>query len=200
MNAPREPVHALLLAAGGSRRLGQPKQLVRVDGVSLVRRATLAVLAAPVASLTVVVGAAREAVVAELRGIPLSIAVAHDWEEGMGASLRCGLAALPGDVAVLVLLCDQLAVDAAHTAALVRAFHASSRPIVASQYLGTLGVPAIFGAVLRPELGQLRGDQGARDIVRLDRTRVVAVPLANGELDVDRPCDLSSLSPPGDRP
>src|SRR5262245_65310471 len=109
---PRVAVHAVLLAAGGSRRLGRPKQLVRLEGLSLVRRAVDIVSAAQVDSVTVVLGAAADEVQRELAGVACRVAVVHNdaWERGMGSSIRRGLCAADDSAdpaGFLFVLCDQ---------------------------------------------------------------------------------------------
>jgi molybdenum cofactor cytidylyltransferase len=197
MSAPpssRPAVHAALLAAGGSRRLGHPKQLVRVDGEALVRRAARAVLGAGVASLTVVLGARAGAIALELAGLPLRVAENPRWEEGMGTSIRCALDALAGAEArdgLLLLTCDQLEVTSAHLARLLDVFRAGA-PIAASGYAGVAGVPALFGLAYRDELARLPAAEGAKAVLLRHAGAVQVVPLPGGERDLDTARDLEA--------
>ncbi|NRD60775.1 nucleotidyltransferase family protein [Corallococcus exiguus] len=190
-------VAIVLLAAGGSSRLGQPKQLLRHEGVSLVRRAAERALAAsPV--VTVVLGARRDDVAAELDGLAVRCVDNPDWALGQGSSLHAGLRALPPGVdGALLMLCDQLRVDAPHLRSLIATFERTRAPIVASTYAGTRGVPALFSRALFPELEALPTSGGARGLIARDPSRVVEVPLPGGEEDVDTAEDALRLTRPG---
>ncbi|WP_375754230.1 NTP transferase domain-containing protein [Corallococcus exercitus] len=190
-------VAVVVLAAGGSSRLGQPKQLLRHEGTSLVRRAALHALAAsPV--VVVVLGARREDVAAELAGLAVRCVDNPDWALGQGSSLHAGLRALPPDVdGAVLMLCDQLRVDAGHLRSLLSTFEHTHAPIVASAYAGTRGVPALFSRTLFPELEALPPSDGARKLIARDPSRVVEVPLPGGEEDVDTAEDALRLTRPG---
>jgi molybdenum cofactor cytidylyltransferase len=187
-------VGVVLLAAGGSTRLGRPKQLLTHRGKTLVRRAAESAVGAECGPVVVVLGAQAEAMMAELAGLPVHPVHNADWERGLGSSLRVGRRALEAGVeGALVMLCDQLQVDAAHLRALVSAFTRSRAPIVASGYEGTRGVPALFSRELFPELEALTADQGARGVIARDPSRVVEVALEGGGEDVDTAADLTRL-------
>lgn len=196
-------VGVVLLAAGGSSRLGRPKQLLVHDGKTLVRRAAEAAVAAKCGPVVVVVGAQSEAVTAELAGLPVRTVQNPNWSAGMGSSLRVGLRALDTEDATgaslavdaaLVMLCDQLRVNAEHLQALVETFTRTRASIVASGYEGTRGVPALFSRALFPELEALASDQGARGVISHEPSRVVEVALAGGGEDVDTAKDLTRLA------
>jgi molybdenum cofactor cytidylyltransferase len=191
MSAPR---HALvLLAAGGSRRLGQPKQLLVFEGEALVRRAVRLGLATAPTRALLVLGAQSQAVQAATAGLPLQRVDCPDWTAGLGASLRAGLAAVPDDCdGALVLLCDQPALDIPHLQALVTAWRAAPDRAAASAYAGVLGVPALlprawFGAL------SFDGDRGARGLLRERAARVTAVAAPGLSQDIDRPADLAAF-------
>jgi molybdenum cofactor cytidylyltransferase len=182
---------AVILAAGASRRLGRPKQLVELAGESLLRRAARAALAG-CSPVLVVVGSRAPEMEANLAGLPVTIVDNAAWEEGMAASIRAGVAALPaGASGVLFLLCDQLAVDAALVNRLLEAWRAHPDAVIACGYAGTRGTPSVFPARCFPQLLALRGDRGARGL--LGGEDVVVVPFPEGAADVDTPADL----PPG---
>ncbi|GEL75252.1 nucleotidyltransferase family protein [Myxococcus virescens] len=192
-------VGVVLLAAGGSSRLGHPKQLVRYQGSTLVRRAAEAAASLRCGPVVVVLGASRDAVAAELTGLAVRTVDHADWAAGPGGSLRAGLGALretepPALDAVLVLLCDQLRVDAAHLRTLLDTFERTRASVVASAYEDTRGVPALFARDVFPELEALSPDQGARGVIARVASRVVDVPLPGGGDDVDTPEDVSRLT------
>lgn len=200
MSAPIEhpalrEVHAVILAAGGSRRLGHPKQLAPLGGVSLLRRATELALAADVASVTVVLGANADAMAAELAGLAVRLAHNPDWRAGVGTSLRCGVRSLAArdevreGTGILFLLCDQLRLTVAHLDGMIAAFR-SGAAIVASGYAGTAGVPAIFGSAFADQLRELADSHGGKHLLTRYASAVQVVPLPGGELDIDTTDDL----------
>lgn len=187
-----EPLPAVLLAAGGSRRLGQPKQLVRFQGETLVHRAARLSLEAGFAPVLVVMGAEREAVAAALADLPVTCVPNPEWATGLASSIRAGIARLPsGCAGALLLACDQVALTAAHLAALRRTFRAAPGLPAASAYGGGLGIPALFPPSLFPDLAHLQGDRGAKALLDPGRTTAVAFP--EGRQDVDTLEDLQAL-------
>jgi molybdenum cofactor cytidylyltransferase len=197
-------VGVVLLAAGGSSRLGRPKQLVLHQGKTLMRRAAEAAVAAECGPVVVVLGAQREAVASELAGLPVRIVEHPEWSAGPGGSLVAGVRALtagdaaaggaaPAVDAVLVMLCDQLRVDSSHLRALVEAWRRTGAAVVASAYEETRGVPALFSRAVFPELGALGPEQGARGVIAREPSRVMEVPLPGGGEDVDTAADLARL-------
>jgi molybdenum cofactor cytidylyltransferase len=186
-------VGVVLLAAGGSSRLGRPKQLVPYQGRSLARRAAEAAVAAACGPVVVVLGAHREAVAAELAGLPVSTVAHGGWAAGPGGSLQAGLRSLPEVEAAVFMLCDQLRVDAAHLKALVETWRRTGAAIVASAYEGTRGVPALFSRAVFPELDALTPGEGARSVIARAPSRVAEVPLPGGGEDVDTAQDLARL-------
>ena len=184
-------VPAIILAAGASRRLGRPKQLVRVAGETLLRRAVRAALAG-CAPVLVVVGSRAGEMEAHLAGLAVTLVANPDWEEGMASSIRAGIRALPpGAEAALLLVCDQRAVDGDLVRRLLEARRARPDAVVACGYGGVRGTPSLFPARCFPALLALRGDRGARDQLRGDD--VTVVPFPGGERDLDRPEDLPDL-------
>ncbi len=187
---------AVVLAAGRSRRLGRPKQLVRFRGEALVHRAARAAVEAGFAPVVVVVAPGAAAVRDAVADLPVEVIENPRTLAGMGSSVQAGVAraraGTPDLAGVALLACDQPLVDAAHLRSLAAAREATGRPVVASEYGGVLGVPALLGAESLDEIASLRGDAGAREIVRRDPARVVGVALPGGALDVDRPEDLAA--------
>jgi molybdenum cofactor cytidylyltransferase len=186
----------VLLAAGGSTRLGHSKQLLRWNGKSLLRRAAETALASGCHPVVVVLGAEAEAHRAELEGLSVRDVENTRWREGMGGSLRLGMEALRGEPsleAVVLMVCDQPAVTAEHLMALTRTHQERGQPIIASGYAGTVGVPALFDRSLFAELEALPASAGARPLLTKEPGRVAVVPLPGGELDVDTPEDVERL-------
>lgn len=181
----------LLLAAGASSRLGRPKQLLRYQGHTLLRRAAETAVASGCHPIVVVTGAQHEALLPELEGLPVEVVHNAAWATGMGASIKTGLAALTKLPeaeelpAVIVLLCDQPLVTPELLQQLVAQHTATGQSIVASAYAGTVGVPVLFGAEALPLLRALPDAAGAGQLLRQHPELVATVPFADGAVDVD---------------
>jgi molybdenum cofactor cytidylyltransferase len=189
------PPHVLVLAAGASRRLGQPKQLVKLAGRPALHIVVSNAVAVAGHAVTVVVGAHAREMTHLLAHSPASVVVNRHWEEGMASSLRFGVASLPaGCEAAMVLLGDQVAITADDLKRLVSAWKGEASMIAASVYEQRVGVPAIFPRFCFSELAELRGDQGARMVLERNNYRLVRVPMPNAAVDLDTPEDLAALN------
>ncbi len=185
-------VAAVVLAAGGSRRLGQPKQLVLWKGEALVRRAARLALEAGCRPVRVVLGAEAEACRQALAGLDVEPILNPAWGEGMASSLRAGIRQLPEEAeAILLLACDQPHLEVSHLAGLLAVQAAGPEATVASAYGGVRGVPALFPRRRLPELAALEGDRGARALLAGPEVR--EVPFPGGAFDLDAPEDLERL-------
>jgi len=186
----------VLLAAGGSRRLGRPKQLLPYLGRTLVEHAADVAVGSNADEVIVVVGAEHESVREKLAGAAVRIVLNPDWSEGMGGSIRCGVEALAAQTdCVVIALCDQPRITADLLRGLALRQFESGSPIVACSYGGVIGVPCAFGSELFPSLLSLTGDSGARDLIRSSPTPVEIVPFGGGNLDVDTGDDYRRLVP-----
>lgn len=181
---------AVVLAAGGSRRFGRSKQLLEWRGESLVRSAARAALGSGADETLVVLGPHAAQVEASLDGLAVRVIGNPGWEEGLGSSIRAGVsAALQGDeelAGLLLCLADQPLVGAAVLAELTRAWKAG-HATVATGYPDGAGVPALFSRAADLEvLAGLRGDRGARDLLRgVEGTDIHVIPCAAALVDID---------------
>ncbi len=184
---------ALVLAAGASTRLGQPKQLLRYDGELLIERAVRVAREAGADPVFVVLGANYQPVFQVLSQLQPAVRVLLNqaWQQGMGNSIALGAAAAERDGAddLLVLTCDQIHVTPEHLRTLVAVSHRDH--VVASEYAEHRGVPALFPEFSFHALQELRGDRGARDL--LQQEDVLSIPLPLGEVDIDTPEDMDAL-------
>ncbi|MFF5183221.1 NTP transferase domain-containing protein [Streptomyces sp. NPDC000345] len=193
-----DEVAGLLLAAGGGRRLGgRPKALLTHRGRPLVEHAVGVLRAAGCTRVHVVLGAAADAVRERARLDGCVVVENPDWEEGMGTSLRAGLASLAGTGAraALVSLVDQPGIGP-EAAARTRAAFEDEESLAAASYDGVRGHPVLFGAAHWAGVAaSASGDQGARAYLK---ARAAALTLVEcGDVarpyDIDTEADLSHL-------
>lgn len=192
-------VAAIIIAAGPSSRLGQPKQLVTLDDETLLQRTIRIAQEAGANPVFVVLGAHREQIESRTDFSSSIVVTNPDWEEGMASSIRVGIESLdkqPETAGVLLLICDQLAVTAEHLGQMLVAFEQNPSNLIASRYAGKRGIPAIFPSTAFAKLLALRGDKGARELLSGPDQRVIEVPLENGGFDIDSPQDLARLLAP----
>ena len=187
----------IILAAGASTRMGTPKQLLLYQGCSFIRHITEVAIASVCQPITVVLGANAERIKSELNQLPVQIVENQQWEEGMSSSIRVGIEALlamnPHLEAVAIALCDQPFVSPQTLNQLVEAYHFTGKPIIASEYAGTLGVPALFSRTLFSELMTLKSTEGAKQVIRKHIHEVYSVPFPEGAIDIDTPNDYEQL-------
>lgn len=192
-----DSLFAIVLAAGASTRFGSPKQLVRVAGRPLLHSAVTRASEVTGSAVIVVLGSGAAQLGAALKHSPGSIVINQDWREGLASSIRAGVARLPLTCAgAMLLLADQPAVTADDLKRLAGTWRKQTQYIAAALYAGDVGVPAIFPRSMFQELAQLRGDVGARALMRRNTDRVVRVPMPSAALDVDTPEDLLAIAAP----
>ena len=182
-------IAAAVLAAGGSTRLGAPKQLLQLNGETLVHRAVRSAIDSGVDRVIAIVGYSADLVIRELNDLEVTIVRNDAWHSGMSGSLRAAVRAADGYDALLIMLCDQPLVTAMDLRILLSAFAAEGRGIAAASYGQSLGVPAVFASSLFPELLATTGDKGAKSVILADEDRVTAVTIAAAAMDVDSPED-----------
>ena len=188
-------IGVVLLAAGGSGRMGTPKQLLEFGGKPLVRHSAEVALAA-FESLIAVVGASAAEVEAALAGLPVQVVHNARWKDGVGTSIQAGVqrAAELGLEGVVLLPADQPLVTADHLRALREHQGTSGKPIVASRYAGTVGVPVLFSRRYFPHLLQLVPTQGCKGIIMSNEQDALLVDCQAAEFDIDTPGDYASLA------
>ena len=192
--AMHEKIAGVVLAAGASRRLGQPKQLLTWQGKSLVRHAAEVALEAGLSPVVVVTGAFEEAVVEAVRDIPARVVHNPAWAGGQSTSVRRGLAELPSNVGGAVfLLVDQPFVSAPLIRALVEEHARTLAPIVAPLIDETRGNPVLFDRQTFSDFGLLEGDVGARTL--FSRHRALWIPWYEPRvlMDIDNLDDYQRL-------
>ena len=191
----RPVLTGIVLAAGASSRFGSPKLLAEIRGKPILRWSVEKILRAGPGEVIVVVGHQGDAVGAALEGLCVRVVRNGEWAEGMGSSLRAGVAATPNTDAVMIALGDQPGLSDSAIAALLRTHEEKRGRIIVPSYRGERGHPVIFPATVFPELLALRGDRGARDVILRDPGRVERVELdAPVPLDLDTGADLTIVA------
>jgi molybdenum cofactor cytidylyltransferase len=179
----------ILLAAGQSRRLGRPKQLLERAGESLLTKTVNAALGIEDIPVVVVLGAHAERMMPLLIDPRLVVVQNPDWPEGMASSVRCGLTVTRNRFSdtdgILVIVCDQPGLDTLALQRLIELQRNTGLPAAAASYAGRLGTPAIFHARLFADLMKLSGDRGARQLLQDLGPDVAVLPFEEGALDID---------------
>jgi CTP:molybdopterin cytidylyltransferase MocA len=186
-------LHAVLLAAGGSSRLGRAKQLLTYAGEPLVHRGAR-LLTGITPRVTVVTGASPDEVGEALSDLDVEHVHNARWREGVGGSLALAARQFEaGTRATLILLCDQYGIESEQLVALSAAWREKPARITAAHWGERFGPPVIFPVRFFPRLRRLCGDLGARQLLVEERARVNFVDMPRAALDVDDAADLARM-------
>ncbi len=161
--AVHEQIAAIILAAGGSERMGQPKQLLAWHGEPLVKHVARAALDGGIQKIIIVVGAAGDEVKEALSGLPMIFVNNLDWQLGQSTSLKAGLSELPAEIgAAIFFLADQPQVSPTLVRALIEKHASTLAPIIAPLVDGQRGNPVLFDRATFIDLLTIQGDSGGR--------------------------------------
>ena len=179
----------VLLAAGMSSRLGRPKQLLAYQGDYLLNHAIKVTKQVNVAATVVIIGAEAELLLNEIKNVDVKVVLNQQFKEGISSSIRCGVQYIQdydrNIENIIIMVCDQPYVDGAHILKLIACHEATGAKIVASIYSDRKGVPALFNKQLFPELLTLKGDTGAKELIKKYTIETATVFLPLGEIDID---------------
>ena len=195
----RQGIHynIIILAAGASTRLGQPKQLLKHNEANLIQHAVHEALAAGPQKVMVVLGSDGDKIAEGINQHQATILYNKQWEEGIASSIRTGIEQSkilsPAIDAVILMVCDQPYVSSSLLRNLVTQHSETGKLIVASQYKGTLGTPVLFHKKFFPALLKLSGDSGAKHIILENKEQVQAVRFPLGHIDIDNMADYEML-------
>ena len=189
---------AIIMAAGQSQRLGQPKQLVRFRDTTLVGQAIRNAHCAGCEPVLVVLGAFEKEVAAAIEDEQCIVVKNENWKSGLGSSIAAGVKNLQDIGAnidgVLLTLCDQPLVEFTHLEKLCKAVAINGCLIAATQYPdGQLGAPAVFERSLFPKLMKLENEQGAKSVIA-QCDQVVGIAPTGELIDVDTPYDIDKIN------
>ena len=187
----------VILAAGSSTRLGQPKQLLEFHGTSLIQRITQIAVDAVQKPVVVMLGANYSLIHGRLTNLPVHIVYNPDWPQGMTSSIRKGLMALlgfsPDTEGVIFAVCDQPYITPDLFQEMISIGRQSQKPIVACLYNNVLGTPVLFKKEYFDVLLALKDNEGARKILQSHPESAEAVPFPHGIFDVDTMQDYVAL-------
>jgi len=185
-------IGVIILAAGASRRMGSPKQLLKIGQQTLIERTINIASGLDQKEIVVVLGAHAQRI---KKVIPnqtgLSIIINKDWQQGMGTTLKTGMQFFlskekpPG--AVLILVCDQPYLNLNLLKTFIATFQDSNAAIIAAKYKEVKGVPALFSEKLFSKLATLHKDEGARKIIHTFQGKMMTVQFPKGAIDLDTP-------------
>ncbi|MBI1769154.1 MAG: nucleotidyltransferase family protein [Bacteroidetes bacterium] len=188
---------AIVLAAGSSTRMGQSKQLLKIDDETLIHKTVRTSIDAGGNGTIVVLGADHERIKDELNDFSIDLIVNPEWEKGMGSSLKCGLTYAMNfflDVeAVMILVCDQPLLNSIHLKKIIEEHYKTKSPIVASFYSERKGVPALFHKSTFEKLLTVEDRQGAKRIIEENPTLVKSIDFPEGVVDLDTPEDYENF-------
>lgn len=194
MNKKRHNIFAVVLAAGASKRFGSNKQVSTLGGETLVQRAANTARKVCGEKTFLVTGHEWWKVVNAAGADRPFFIVNEKHRQGMGASIAIAARACRSRAdAMLLLLCDQPLISAAHLQALIDTWSGDDHEIVASSYDATTGPPVLFPKATFGDLAQLTGDQGARTVLHDSRFAVRTYPLEDAATDIDTITDLDVL-------
>ena len=187
----------ILLAAGQSARLGKPKQLLNYKGKTLIAHSLQIAIETQLQPIVTVLGANLDILKESIEPINTTLVINQEWSEGMASSIRCGMEELvkiaPSMAGVIIMVCDQPYVTAKLLTDLVEKHEDSSQPIIASRYNNNMGTPALFDKTIFALLLSLKGDSGAKKIMKSNPDWVETVDFPFGEIDIDTSLDYELL-------
>lgn len=189
-------IAAVILAAGESSRLGEPKQLLPFRKTALINHIISSVCGAHIFPVFVVTGAFHDKVKAAITS-DVRICFNENWKQGMGMSisvgLTCALEVDPAITAVMLFVCDQPSITSDHINAMTAKYEAGNRGLLVSSYSDTIGTPGIVGRHYFNHLLSLQGQDGAKKIFMQFRDDLETFPFPGGSTDIDTQEDYLNL-------
>ena len=189
---------AIILAAGKSRRLnGGIKQLLVFRNKTLLQHTIDECLSAGVSTIIVVTGANAGVIEDSMSNSEVHIVFNENWEQGKASGIEAGVRVVAEKHThihqVIITACDQPFVSAALFRQLCETQQDSGKPIVASAYAGTMGIPALFSKEYFNQLMSLKGEEGAKKIFKANPHDLATVAFPQGDIDIDTQDDYVEL-------
>jgi molybdenum cofactor cytidylyltransferase len=196
-----EKIGIILLAAGFSSRMGEPKQLLKVHNEPLIRIMIRQALASDVSEVVVVLGHHASEIEKAIGGLPVHITLNKEAAKGMGGSIKCGVRSLNKMAcsAALIITCDQPLLTSSHLKKIVEAYREKRALIVASGYAGSVGIPVLFDQKLFDSILSIDDNAGAKKIINENISDTFVIDFPEGKIDLDTPEDYRSFQQLVDR-
>jgi len=190
----------IILAAGNSSRLGKPKQMLSFKGRTLLATTIAAAEETAYEPVILVLGAFAEEILTAHQNLNINYIINDNWQQGMSTSIAAGLAKIadldPTIENVIIAVADQPFITPAIFEALVTEKESSGKNIVGSRYAETIGTPVLFNKQYFKELMSLKGDSGAKQIIKVNSEDVTTVAFELGNIDIDTETDYHNLTNP----
>ena len=187
----------IILAAGESSRMGQPKQLLPYLETTLLERAFETACSLAGARVCIVLGSGAETILPIIANASENIIINKDWKTGMSSTIKCGLQYIlskyPATDGVIFMTCDQPYITNENLNEMIAMRRENGKTIIAASYADTIGIPVLFGARLFSELMQLNGDKGAKQIIQKYPDDVAEILIPRAAIDIDTPEQFQAL-------
>ena len=186
----------LILAAGNSSRLGEPKQLLNFNGKTLLRNVVNEAIKVT-ESVIVVTGSNHSQNSREIEDFEVKIVENINWDQGMGSSIKIGINQLLNRFSevqnIIISVCDQPFIEASVFSDLIQMQKISQKGIVASKYSDTLGTPVLFTKKYFEEISILSGQEGAKKVTQKFKDDIAEIIFEKGAIDIDTQSDYQKL-------
>ena len=184
----------IILAAGSASRFGSPKQLAMLNGKRLLQYAIDAGIGVLPDATYVVLGANADTIIQAMDLSTVNIVKNEQWNKGLSSSIHKAVSTIGQQYAALLFVAaDQVLITSTHLKLLVDTWQQRPSCLVASTFANEMGIPAIFPKGYYKELLNIKGDQGAKGVLKTNRQQVIEVAIAEAGVDVDTQTDLSAL-------
>jgi molybdenum cofactor cytidylyltransferase len=178
----------LILAAGSSSRMGSSKQMLPIEGTTLLAKTIVTALETKIENIALVLGSNADEHRIAANEFPVTTIMNADWNKGMGSSIKVGVKYFQSQETIkgiIILVCDQPNLTSEVILKLIQKQKKTHKPIIASRYANTLGVPSLFMRTIFDKLIELQDDQGAKRIILENKEHVSEIEFPPGEIDLD---------------
>lgn len=191
-----DEIGVLILAAGSSSRMGMSKQMLPINGTSLLARTIKTTIEANLKNIAVVLGSNADEHRIAANEFPVTTVLNHGWKNGMGTSIRVGIhhfRPIDSIKGVIILVCDQPTLQPEILIKLIENQKQTGKSIIACRYANTVGVPALFSRTMFDELTSLEDNHGAKQLILEHPNDVSTIDFPSGEIDLDTPEDYDNF-------
>ncbi len=187
----------VILAAGGSGRLGKPKQLLTYQDKTFLEIVSDAALETGFKPVVVVLGAYADDILKQQKQPGITYIVNDSWQDGMSSSISAGISAILGKQKdlenIIIAVADQVFITSKVFESLVEKQAKTGKNIIASSYAQTVGTPALFNKKYFDQLISLNGDTGAKNILMQHPDDTETITFEEGNIDIDTETDYNNL-------